>query len=106
MSAFAAWLMGFAKSFLSWLYNDTIDGVQSAIDGFAAAAVNLISWVPAGPSVPVFSSSLPPSWAVFVNALNWFFPFGYFVIVFTFCCAGMLAYIFVAPVLRWFKLLT
>lgn len=113
MSAFAAWLAGFAKSFLRWLYNDLISLLQSLLDGFVEVATNLASLFPEGTIItacldcPMPSSSDVATVAgVFFKTLNWLFPIECLVTMVSFTVAGMLSYFALAPVLRWFKIIT
>jgi hypothetical protein len=104
---FANWLMGFAKTFLAWGYNNIISILQGAIDGFAAFCILVVGLFPAGSSVP--SPGAVPSdstWTIVVQCLNWFFPVSYFITVVTFVCTSLVAYFVIAPLARWVKLLT
>jgi len=108
MSAFAAWLMGFARSFLHWLYNNTIDLIQGAIDGFAAFCLIVIQLFPAAETLPSNPYTVPASstWDTFICALNWLFPVSYLVTLMIFSTAALVAYFVIAPLARWVKLLT
>lgn len=108
LSSLTAWLLTFGKTFLSWVYNVGIDFLNALISAVCTAAVSVISLFPAGNPVPVplASPAASPTLAAFINALNWFFPIGYFVTVVTFVTAAMASYFIIAPVARWFKLLT
>lgn len=107
MSVFAQWLIGFSKSFIIWLANTFIDFFQAVIDGFCGFAVSILSLFPAGSSVPTYGAAPSSSaWGEFINALNWFFPMQFFVSCIVFAVAGMVAYLVIAPLARWVKLLT
>lgn len=108
MAAFATWLMGFAKAFLTWMYNHAIDLIQGAIDGFAAFCLAVVGLFPAGPSLPVFGGGQPvgPIWDTVLTALNWLFPIQFFVQCVSFSSAAILAYVLIAPLARWVKLLS
>lgn len=107
MGAFATWLVGFFESVLVKMANYIIDLVQAVIDGVCAFALIVVSLFPEGPTLPAApvlgDGSLLP---VILNALNWVFPIGYIVQITVFVAAGMLAYIVIAPLARWLKLLT
>ena len=105
MSAFAAWLAGFAKTFLSWLYNSGIDLIQGGIDGFFDFIVSVISLFPTGNAMPSLPS-VPTNgvWLIFVQVLNWFLPMAFIVSAVGFVVAGMLAYIVIMPLAKWLKL--
>ncbi|TSK07936.1 MAG: hypothetical protein FPO08_01090 [Geobacter sp.] len=107
MSAFASWLMGFATTFLSWLYNHIIDLLQGAIDGFATFCIAVVGLFPEGTPVPVSTTAVPDQsmWVQFIHALNWVFPVSYFLECVAFVGAAMIAYFVIAPLARWVKLL-
>lgn len=107
MSAFAAWLMGFAKSFLVWGYNDLIGMINGGIKGLCAFILTLVSLFPA--STNTISNGAAPANTVFsmtVTALNWLFPMVYLMAVISFVTAGMVAYFSVCIIGRWLKVLT
>lgn len=108
MSAFATWLMGFAKSFLTWMYNHAIDLIQGGIDGFASFCLAVVSMFPVGPPLPSSGTVQPlgPAWDMLLAALNWLFPIQFFVQCMGFASAAILAYVLIAPLARWAKLLT
>lgn len=108
MAAFAAWLLGFSKSFLTWLYNHAIDLIQGAIDGFASFCLVVVGMFPSGPSLPSsgIASPIGPAWDMLLSALNWLFPLQFFVQCMGFASAAILAYVVIAPLARWAKLLT
>lgn len=107
MGAFAAWLMGFAKSFIIWLLNGGVDLINASISGFVSFVLGIIGMFPSGsnmPSLPTIPSG--SSWVAFINAINWFFPLDFLVQILTFSSTAMLAYLAIAPLARWIKLLT
>ena len=108
LNGLTTWLLTFGKTFLSWLYNNGIDFINAVISAICTAALAVINMFPAGSPVPspLVSPAASPTLAAFINALNWFFPIGYFVSLLTFVAAAMIAYFTIAPVARWFKLLT
>lgn len=107
MSGLFSMLLDWTNAALTWLYNLFIDLIQSCLDLFFAFALSIVSLFPSGAPVPSFGST-PSSaaFSAFINGLNWFFPIGYLVSVVTFFVTAMLAYFFIAPLARWFKLLT
>lgn len=104
MSAFAQWLMGFARTFLTWLYNNGIDLINGAISGFCTFALTLISYLPTtslptAPSAPggtIMSSA--------VSLLNWLLPMQYLLSMVGFLATGIIVYASLSPLLRWAKL--
>lgn len=107
MAALANFLLGWGRSLVTWLYNSAIDLLQGALDGFCAFVLTLVSLFPSGPTLPVLGAS--PSgavWVSFLQALNWFFPVGFFVSIVTFVSAGMLAYVAIMVLARWVKALS
>lgn len=108
MAAFATWLMGFARNWLTWLYNHAIDLLQGAIDGFFTFCLGIVQLFPAGPSLPSSGIASPsgPLWDAFLVALNWVLPVGFLVQCMGFTAAAILAYLLIAPLARWAKLLT
>lgn len=108
MSAFAAWLMGFARTWLTWLYNNFVDFVNAGIEAFCSFILAVLSLFPAGPTLPTAYNGVPDATVlnVFLNTLNWLFPVQYFVALFGFVILAIIAYVVVAPLARWLKLLT
>lgn len=107
MSAFASWLMGFARVFLTWVYNYGIDLINAAIKGLCTFVVSLASLFPsANSSLTVGTLSGDATSSIFITSLNWLFPIAYLVTVVGVVVAAMVAYFAIAPLLRWFKVLT
>ena len=107
MAGFATWLMGFAKTFLVWLYNHIIDLLQGALDGFCDFMLMVISLFPTGDSLPVLPAA--PSgtiWDALLTTMNWLFPVAFIVQSASLVVAAILAYIVIAPLARWLKLTT
>lgn len=107
MAAFANWLIGFAKSFLIWMYNHGIGWFQAAIDGFFTFALTLVNLLPDGAAVPVHDI-IPDAGMLdqLLNVINWLFPVAYLITCTTWVVGGMVAYLAIAPVLRWVKILS
>lgn len=107
MSSLFSLLLDWTNAAMTWLYNLFIDFFQSFLDIFFSFAVSIVSLFPAGAPLPSLGASpTTVAFSSFINALNWFFPIGYLVSVVTFLVTAMLAYFFIAPLARWFKLLT
>ena len=108
MGAFASWLMGFAKSFLAWGYNDIIDLLNGAISGLCAFIGALVALFPSASGNSLVLPTAPGGavFAMVITTLNWLFPMQYLLTVISFLTIGMVAYFGIAPVLRWFKVLT
>ncbi len=107
MSTFANWLIGFVKSALIWLYNMGIDFLQALSDGLVTFILVVVGLFPEGSPLPALSSA-PASeiTTVMLQTLNWLFPVSYLLTCVAWLSAGMLAYICIAPLARWLKLLT
>lgn len=108
MSAFAQWLSGMLNTVVEWFYNALIDLLQSFSDvliDFILVVVSLF------PQVNLMTAGQPSSpsgeaMSIFLQTLNWIFPVSYLLDLVAFGSAAMLAYFFIAPLARWFKLLT
>lgn len=107
MGALASWLMGFVRVALTWLYNNMIDFVQGGIDGFVEFILLVVTLFPAGPDLPLYSADYDSGLlALCLSVINWLLPIGFLVQSVTFVGSAMLAYILIAPLARWAKLLT
>lgn len=105
MSAFAQWLLSAFNSLVSKLYNAGVDVIQGGIDGVAALCVSLIALLPAGDPLPSGMPAAPvsESWLAVIRCINWLFPMQYLVTCVTFLVTGLLAYIAIAPLMKWLK---
>lgn len=117
MGGFAQWLAGFVYSLFTRVYNLAIDLMQHVIDALPNFVLYLIhgdggifpdpsraGW--GGLTVPTPETFVvSDTYSVFISALNWIFPIGYMIQLSTFVAACVLAYIVVAPLARWFRLL-
>lgn len=100
-------ISGLLSKVMIWSYNVLISAIQALIDTLAAAAIAVIGLFPAEPTMPMAPTlTASTTWRTFLNTLNWFFPIGYVADMVVFIIAGLVAYIVIAPVARWFKLLT
>lgn len=107
MSAFAQWLSGFLFTFVEWIFNSFVDLLQLLSDSLADFAMSVISLFPSGslmPSLP--SAPTGGTFLLFLQALNWLAPIGFFAQLISWASAGMLLYLVIAPLARWLKLLT
>ena len=107
MSAFSTWLISFVRNAITWFYNLFIDLIQHVSDGLATFCIFVVSLFPSGSSLP----ALPPAptggaFTAFLSTLNWIFPISFMVSMAAWLALGMLAYVFIAPLARWAKLLT
>ena len=106
MGAFASWLQGFVQTFLAYLYNLGIDGLQSVSDSLADFILVIIGLFPVGDSLPsMVSTPTGLTFDVFLKCLNWLAPVSYLVQLVTWSVAGMLLYVAIAPLARWAKAL-
>jgi hypothetical protein len=108
LSSLSALLLNWTTAFLVYLYNVIIDAVQVLFDYLVTFSLYVVTMFPTGATTPTFTESAPATtvYSFFLNALNWFFPVGYFVILLTAFAAAAVAYFIIAPLARWFKLLT
>lgn len=108
LADFSAWFDTFTKTAITWLYNSFLDMVQAIFDGVCIAVTTVVSLFPAATSTPspLLAPASSATLSAFINALNWFFPIGYFVTLVTFAATAVIAYFTIAPLARWFKLLT
>lgn len=105
MAAFAQWLIGFVKTAWIWLVNHGIDFCQVSMDALVDFIIEIVSLFPSGAVVPVYSQGSGGLFSTFVQCLNWFFPIQYLVTMVGFLVTGMLAYVLIAPLARWLKML-
>ena len=106
MANFVSWLLNFGRNFLTWLYNTGIDLLQALNDSLVTFIMSIVTLFPSGTPVP--DGPIKPvgdTVSVFINCLNWLFPVQYLMTVSAFVVGGMLAYIIIAPLARWAKLL-
>ncbi|MGB4600245.1 MAG: hypothetical protein WBI04_09795 [Trichlorobacter sp.] len=107
MSAFAQWLIGFADTFLAWLYNSAVSLLQIFSDTLVDFIISVVSLFPVGSSMPQLPAApTGGTFVVFLQTLNWLFPVFFMVQLITWVASGMLLYLVIAPLARWFKLLT
>lgn len=107
MASFAAWLVNFFESILVKGYNLLIDLFQGIFDAFITAVIAFVSLFPSGPALPAVPSAPTGTFTdIAINAINWVFPVSYMLSLVAFLVAGYLAYVFIAPLARWLKLLT
>lgn len=101
------WLLGYAEVFLSHLSNALIAILQAVIDGLGAFIAAVLALLPSGSTIPALPSIPTGStWAVFLNALNWFFPISYIVTLVTWGTGAIALYFSVCVIGRWAKILT
>jgi hypothetical protein len=110
MSSLFNLLQNWTTALLAYLYNIVIDSIQVVFDYCVTFALYVVSLFPTGAAVPTFGEPVPTAtnaaWPAFLNAVNWFFPVGYFVTLLTAFAAAAVAYFVIAPLARWVKLLT
>lgn len=100
------WLLKWGKILAIWIANFVVDLLQSGIDAFAALIVFVAGLWPSGPSLPSMPDT--PSgavWNITLVTLNWLFPVSYFVSMITFLVTAIIAYLVIAPLARWAKLM-
>jgi hypothetical protein len=107
MSALAAWLMGFAKVWLTWAYNSCIDLINGGIQGLCTFIISLLTLFPKDVTdINIVAQPTNTVMSMTIQALNWLFPMSYLVTIIGFVILGMASYFGIAPILRWFKVLT
>ena len=108
LNGLTSWLLGFGTTFLAWLSNLAIDTINALINAISTAAISVVSLFPAASSTPspLAMPATSPTLSAFINGLNWFFPIGYLVTVVTFVAGTIVSYFIIAPLARWFKVLT
>lgn len=101
------WLQSFFIRLLEHLYNICVDIGQAVIDGLCTAAIYIVGLFPEGSPVPV-SDSVPVSDTAsqVIVCISWVFPVSYLFSLVVFCVAAVTAYFVIAPLARWFKLLS
>ena len=106
IAALTAWLSSFFVTVMEWLYNIVIDVLQVLLDGVCTVALHVVTLFPAGPSVPSIGGPSGSAASAVVGAIGWLLPVSYLLSVVTFVAGSIAAYFIIAPVARWFKLIT
>lgn len=107
MSAFASFISGFLLSLIIKMANLIIDVFQGGYDGLIDFAVSVVGLFPTGPALPaLMSTPTGQTFTVFLTTLNWVFPVSYMLSMVQWMAQGFILYLFIAPVARFFKLLT
>jgi len=106
MGALATFIADFFQKYIVKFLNVFIDVLQSAYDGLCAFIITVVGIFPAGPSLPTGKPTSGGLVTEIVNCINWVFPVCYLTSMILFLCVAMVAYFTIAPVARWFKLLT
>lgn len=106
LAALTSWLLGWGKVFSVAIINFLIDCINAAIIALVAIITAIANLLPSGSSMP----SLPQvpdsgTWLTMIQTLNWLFPMTFIVSCFGFITAAILAYVVIAPLARWAKLL-
>ena len=104
---FTQWMIDFGKNFLTWFYNILIDFIQAIIDAVPSVITTIVSLFPASTPFPnLVTTPTGQTFVAFMSTLNWIAPIGFFVTAAAFMAFAITAYWIIAPVARWFKLLT
>lgn len=110
MGAFATWLAGFAKTAWIWLINYGIDFIQATFNELIDFIFTVMSIFPGcdgcGNSPHLPTTPTGQIFAMVIQTLNWIFPIQYMIAIVGYFVCGITAYIIIAPVARWLKLLT
>lgn len=106
LAALCSWLLAWGKTLAVGIINFLVDCINAAIVAFVALITAIANLLPAGSLMP----SLPPvpesgAWAATLQTLNWLFPVGFIINCFAFITTALLAYVMIAPLARWAKLL-
>lgn len=106
LSALCSWLLGWGKVLAVSIINFHIDCLNAAIVALVAVISSIANLLPVGnilPSLP----SVPQSatWQSLIQTLNWLFPVQFIISCFAFTTTAILAYVMIAPLARWAKLL-
>lgn len=106
-----ATLTTFIKSFFAGLIismaNLIVDVAQNGYEGLIDFICGVVGMFPSGPELPPLAST--PSgvtFQYFLQCLNWIFPVGFMLSMIQWSAEGYLLFLFVAPIARFFKLVT
>jgi len=108
LAALTSWLIQWATYLGITCLNLLVDCANAAIIALVTLVRSVVSLLPSGPSLPIPNQSPAAGadvWVVLLKSLNWFFPVGFVVSSFEFVVASLLAYVVIAPLARWVKLL-
>lgn len=106
LSALCSWLLGWGKVLGATIINFLIDCINTAIVALVAIITAVANLLPSGSSMPSLPA-LPESgtWSTMIQTLNWLFPVGFIINCFGFITTALLAYVMIAPLARWAKIL-
>ncbi|MBT1071625.1 hypothetical protein [Pelotalea chapellei] len=102
------WLIGFATVYLVAQTNAGMKLLQGVFDTIITFSIQFISLFPDCVGSCLEAVNAPVSGAVlnsFLMALNWVFPVTFFISLVNFMTCGLMAFVAIAPVARWLKLL-
>lgn len=115
MSAFAQWLFGFVQTVLIWAYNLGIDFLQVLFDDFVDLLLWIVGNLPAAcqpPALPlpegtgaVMASTGGSIMALLIQVFNWLLPLQFLQSMVVCFASAALAYVAIAPLARWAKVL-
>lgn len=106
-----ATLTMFIKSFFAGLIismaNLIVDIAQNGYDGLIDFICGVVGMFPTGPALPsVAATPTGQTFQLFLQCLNWIFPVGFMLSMIQWSAEGYLLFLFVAPIARFFKLVT
>lgn len=87
--------------------NLIIDIAQNGYDALIDFIISVIGLFPTGPALPpIAATPAGETFTVFLSALNWFFPIAFMLDMIQWLATGYVLFLFVAPIARFFKLVT
>jgi hypothetical protein len=106
LSAITTFLVSWGSKLGATIINYLIDAVNATIVALVAMIVLIAGTLPSGSSLPVLPS-VPTSgfWSILIQSVNWFFPVSFIISVFSWVTVAIVAYVVIAPLARWAKLL-
>lgn len=106
LAALCSWLVTWGKTLAIWIINFLVDVVNAAIVALAAVITAIAGLLPVGTGLPSMPSTPSDSlWGITIQTLNWLFPINLMISCFEFVGLSLIAYVAIAPLARWAKLL-
>jgi len=107
VNAITTFISNFFLGLIIRLHNLLVELLQNGYDGMIDFMISIIGLFPDGPPLPaIVSTPVGETFTVFLSALNWFFPISFMLDMVQWLATGYVLFLFVAPIARFFKLVT
>lgn len=107
VNAITTFISNFFAGLIIKLVNLFISFAQDGYNGMIDFMVSVVGLFPDGPPLPsMLETPGGASFAMFLQGLNWLFPMSYMVSMLEWVASGYILFLFIAPLARFFKLVT